>query len=96
MAIYHLSVQNISRGKGRSAVAAAAYRAAEKLHDERLGRDHDFSRKQGVEHTEILAPQNAPAWATDRASVRAGPALCVRGARVPADASTARARYLHA
>ncbi|MET4897640.1 Ti-type conjugative transfer relaxase TraA [Sphingomonadaceae bacterium jetA1] len=63
MAIYHFSVQVISRSSGRSAVAAAAYRAGDLLHDERLDRDHDFRAKAGVEHSEILLPENAPdAW----------------------------------
>jgi Ti-type conjugative transfer relaxase TraA len=69
MAIYHLHAQVISRGKGRSAIAAAAYRAAEKIHDDRLGRDHSYENKQGVEHKEILAPENAPAWVHDRAEL---------------------------
>src|SRR3546814_12121812 len=54
MAIFHLSVKVISRAAGRSAVAAAAYRAGERLHDERLDRDHDFRAKSGVEHSEIM------------------------------------------
>lgn len=62
MAIYALNMQIISRGKGRSVVAAAAYRSGSKLHDERLDRVHDYTRKQGVEHSEILLPPNAPAW----------------------------------
>ncbi|NKW11166.1 MobA/MobL family protein, partial [Ochrobactrum tritici] len=44
----------ISRSSGRSAVASAAYRAGERLTNERDGLTHDFSRKQGVEHTERL------------------------------------------
>ncbi len=48
MAIFHLSVKVISRASGRSAVAASAYRAAERLHDDRLDRDHDFTNKDGV------------------------------------------------
>ena len=48
MAIFHLSVKVISRASGRSAVAASAYRAGERLHDERLDRDHDFTNKDGV------------------------------------------------
>ena len=43
MAIFHFSAKIISRASGRSAVAAAAYRSADRLHDERLDRDHDFS-----------------------------------------------------
>ncbi|KHF29168.1 Mobilization protein A [Paenibacillus sp. P1XP2] len=66
MAIYHLSVQTISRGQGRSAVAAAAYRSGEKLHDERIGEDFDYQRKQRIDHTEIMAPEHAPNWTRDR------------------------------
>ncbi|OYX65693.1 MAG: Ti-type conjugative transfer relaxase TraA [Sphingomonadales bacterium 32-64-17] len=66
MAIYHFSVQVISRASGRSAVAAAAYRSAERLHDERLDRDHDFTNKSGVVHSEVMLPENAPAHLSDR------------------------------
>ncbi len=59
MAIYHFSVQVISRAAGRSAVSAAAYRAGERLHDERLDRDHDFRARAGVEHSEIMLPEGA-------------------------------------
>lgn len=60
MAIFHLSVKVISRATGRSAVAAAAYRSADRLHDERLDRGHDFTNKSGVVHSEVLLPENAP------------------------------------
>lgn len=66
MAIYHFSAKVISRATGCSAVAAAAYRSASRLHDERLGRDHDFSNKAGVVHSEILLPENAPEQWLDR------------------------------
>jgi Ti-type conjugative transfer relaxase TraA len=66
MAIYHFSVKVIGRACGRSAVAAAAYRSASRLHDERLGRDHDFSNKAGVVHSEILLPDNAPERLSER------------------------------
>jgi Ti-type conjugative transfer relaxase TraA len=66
MAIFHLSVKVISRSSGRSAVAAAAYRGAERLHDERLDRDHDFTNKDGVVHSEILLPEGAPPEFADR------------------------------
>ena len=66
MAIYHLSVQLISRSQGRSVVACAAYRAAEKLQDDRLGKTHDYARKKDVAHTKILLPEGAPAWMGDR------------------------------
>ena len=60
MAIYHLSIKIISRGKGKSAVAASAYRSGEKIKNEYDGEVHDFTRKGGIAHTEILLPQNAP------------------------------------
>jgi Ti-type conjugative transfer relaxase TraA len=60
MAIYHFSAKVISRATGSSAVAAAAYRSASRLHDERLERDHDFSNKAGVVHSEVILPENAP------------------------------------
>lgn len=69
VAIYHFSAKVIGRGAGRSAVAAAAYRAAERLHDERLGRDHDFTAKAGVVHSEIVAPEGAPERWRDRATL---------------------------
>ena len=67
MAIYHLSVKAIGRAKGRSATAAAAYRAGEKIADERTGLVHDYARKGGVQHTEIVAPDGSPSWAAERA-----------------------------
>lgn len=56
MAIFHLSAKPIQRSKGRSATSAAAYRAGVCLSDERTGEVHDYTRKQGVEHTEIITP----------------------------------------
>ena len=69
MAIYHFSAKVIGRSTGRSAVAAAAYRAAEQLHDERLERDHDFTAKAGVVHSEIMLPEGAPERWQDRATL---------------------------
>src|SRR3546814_536527 len=69
MAIYHFSVKVISRAAGRSAVAAAAYRSADRLHDERLDRDHDFSNKSGVVYSEVLLPEGAPERLSDRATL---------------------------
>jgi len=60
MASYHLSVATISRAAGRSATAAAAYRAAERIDCEREGRCHDYTRKSGVEYAEIIAPRMRP------------------------------------
>lgn len=67
MAIYHFSAQVISRASGRSAVAAAAYRAAARLEDQRADRAHDFTAKVGVVHSEVLLPAGAPAAFADRA-----------------------------
>lgn len=53
MASYHLCCKVISRGQGRSATAAAAYRAAERIYDRRTGLEHDYSRKQGVVRSEL-------------------------------------------
>ena len=70
MAIYHLSMKLISRGSGRSAVAASAYRSGTKLTNERDGLTHDFTRKQGIEHSEILLPDGSNAeWARDRSAL---------------------------
>src|ERR1700712_2863013 len=69
MAIYHLHAKVISRANGRSAVAAAAYRSASVLPDERLSRSHDFTNKAGVVHSEILLPPGAPERLLDRATL---------------------------
>ena len=69
MAIFHARMQVIGRSTGRSAVAAAAYRAAERLHDERQGRDHDFTAKAGVVHSEIVLPAGAPERWQDRTTL---------------------------
>lgn len=66
MAIYHLSIKIISRGKGKSAVAAA-YRSGEKIVNAYEGITHDYPRKSGVVHTEIMLPDHAPAEYADRA-----------------------------
>ena len=67
MAIFHSHVQIITRGKGVSAVAAAAYRAGEKFKNEYDGEIHDYTRKGGVIYTEILLPDHAPREYYDRA-----------------------------
>lgn len=66
MAIYHLSIKIISRGKGASAVAKAAYRAGELIKNECDGLTHDYTKKGGVIYKEILLPANAPAEYADR------------------------------
>lgn len=66
MAQYRLEVKAIKRAEGRSSVAAAAYRAATVLRDERLEMVFDYSRKQGVAFTGIMAPDAAPIAYSDR------------------------------
>lgn len=69
MASFHLAVKTIGRSAGRSATAAAAYRAGAEITDERTGIVHDYTRKQGVEHREIVVPADAPEWASDRSAL---------------------------
>ncbi len=69
MAIYHLSVKAISRSAGRSATAAAAYRAGCKIADERTGEIHDYTRKGGVQSADLVLPDGAPEWAFDRSAL---------------------------
>jgi len=66
MAQYHFAATLVSRSKGQSAVAAAAYRAGMRLDDDRLGKIFDYTRRSGVLHCEILAPDNAPDWMRNR------------------------------
>ena len=66
MAIFHLSVKTISRSAGRTATAAAAYRAGVRITDERTGEIHDYGRKRGIESATLIVPDNAPEWARDR------------------------------
>lgn len=65
MAIYHMSAQIIGRSAGRSSVAAAAYRSAERIRDERTGQIHDYTKRHGIE-SEIHTPGSAPEWMRDR------------------------------
>lgn len=74
----NLHIQTISRGGQKSAVAAsayrsgssvvacAAYRACDKLKDERYGKTHDYTRKENVLHAEIVTPEHAPEWMGNR------------------------------
>ena len=61
MALYHFSVSQIKRSAGQSVLAAAAYRAGERLYSEYYDEISDYTRKGGVLHTEILLPAHAPA-----------------------------------
>lgn len=69
MAIYHFRVQIIKRNEGRSAVAAAAYRSADKIKSVYEGKDYDFTNKRFVEYSEISLPDNAPEIYNDRATL---------------------------
>jgi hypothetical protein len=61
-----LTHKNFKRSAGKSAIAAAAYRAGEKLRDERTDEIKDYTHKGGVLHSEIILPKGAPEWAKDR------------------------------
>jgi hypothetical protein len=66
MSSYHLSVKTISRSAGRTATAAAAYRTASKIADQRTGEVHNYTRKGGVDYIQLVLPENAPSWSVDR------------------------------
>jgi ATP-dependent exoDNAse (exonuclease V) alpha subunit len=85
MASFHLSVKTVSRSTGRSAVAAAAYRQAVSLEDERTGIEHDYTRKQGVEDGFVIVPEGAE-WAQNRGALW----NAAEGAEKRKDAKTAR------
>lgn len=67
-AIFNVRLSYFQRSAGRSAVAAAAYRSASKLVDERIGETFDY-RKKSAEDSFIVAPEGAPAWVYDRAEL---------------------------
>lgn len=70
MAIYYCQMSPVSRSSGRSSVAAIAYRSASRLVNDRDGIVHDFTRKEGVEHSEIVLPEGVNAdWAKDRSAL---------------------------
>ncbi|HEY6484357.1 MAG TPA: MobQ family relaxase [Steroidobacteraceae bacterium] len=73
MAIFRLQITSIARHAGRRATAAAAYRAGERIRDERSGALHNFSQRKDVLHTEIFVPAHLAAqnvdWARDRSKL---------------------------
>ena len=72
MAIYHHSASVVKRSSGKSAVAGAAYRSGEKIIDQRTGITHDYTKKTGVDHSEIITPHMptvTPNWLLDRAQL---------------------------
>src|SRR5580693_3090731 len=86
MAIYRLSADIVKRSAGRTATAAVAYRAGEVITDARTGLVFDYSRRRGVLHAEIIAPEGAPAWMRDRSLLWNG----VEAAEKRKDAQLAR------
>jgi Ti-type conjugative transfer relaxase TraA len=62
MAIYHFRAQVLSRGSGRSVIAAAAYRHRTQMMDERIGTSHSYERAQDLAHEELSLPADAPRW----------------------------------
>ena len=66
MALFHLTVTQVQRSAGQSAVASAAYRAGERLYSERYGEYSDYTRKGGVICSDILLPPQAPPEYQDR------------------------------
>ena len=69
IAIYHCGIKIISRGKGKSAVAAAAYRSGEKIKNDYDGVTHDYTNKRGITHTEIILPSHAPPEFAERSTL---------------------------
>ena len=69
IALYHFCVKQIKRSAGQSAIAAAAYRAGEKLYSDYYGEYSDYTRKGGVIYSEIILPSHAPLEYQDRATL---------------------------
>ena len=67
MAIYHLETKVVSRGTGRSAVAAAAYMSCSQILNDYDGVQHDFTRKKGLVWQQIFLPEYAPVEWQERA-----------------------------
>ena len=69
IAIYHLEAKIISRGEGRSAVAAAAYISCDKIYNDYDGVQHDYTKKQGLVWEHVFLPHNAPPEWSDRSKL---------------------------
>ena len=69
MDFLHTRIKIVSRNKGKSAVAAAAYRSGTKIENLWDGVTHDYTRKQHIIHSEIMLPPNAPKAYFDRATL---------------------------
>ena len=66
MAIYHMQAKVVSRGSGRSAVAASAYMSCSRMYNDYDGIQHDYTRKQGLIYQEVMLPPMAPLEWNDR------------------------------
>ena len=66
MAIYHMQAKVVSRGSGRSAVAASAYMSCSRMYNDYDGIQHDYTRKQGLIYQEVMLPPMAPSKWNDR------------------------------
>ena len=66
MAIYHMQAKVVSRGSGRSAVAASAYMSCSRMYNDYDGIQHDYTRKQGLIYQEVMLPSMAPLEWNDR------------------------------
>ena len=66
MAIYHMQAKIVSRGSGRSAVAASAYMSCSRMYNDYDGIQHDYTRKQGLIYQEVMLPPMAPSEWNDR------------------------------
>ena len=60
MAIYHMQAKVVSRGSGRSAVAASAYMSCSRIYNDYDGIQHDYTRKHGLIYQEVMLPPMAP------------------------------------
>lgn len=101
MAIFHLTLKPLSRGKGRSATAAAAYRAGVQIRDERTGEVHDYRRRTGVKSVELLFPEGvkferAVLWNLAEAAEKRKDSRIAREVEIalPAELSAAERRTL--
>jgi len=93
MAIYHLKVQTIGRGNGRSAVASAAYRHAARMENQATGTTADFTSKPDVAHSEFSIPIDAPAWVKSLAEKDAHTASAEFWSLVEIENSRVNARF---
>ncbi len=66
MAIYHMQAKVVSRGSGRSAVAASAYMSCSRMYNDYDGIQHDYTRKHGLIYQEVMLPPMAPSEWNDR------------------------------